>query len=65
MYNNWSTSRGSKLRKKTTHSSSWVSDEIFYLLNINTIVNDRMKDVIPPKLEVTTDSTFSTKWITN
>lgn len=48
MYTNWTTSRGSKQKPKSQANSSWMSNEIFYLININNIVDWEMKALSPP-----------------
>ena len=48
MYTNWTTSRGSKQNPKSQATSSWTNNEIFYLININNIVDWEMKSLSQP-----------------
>jgi hypothetical protein len=65
MYNNWSTCRGSKLQPNKANHSSWVTNEVDYLLRINNIVNENMKNVHQPVDNPTDSSKLKIEWIKN
>ena len=65
MYNNWSTCRGSKLQSNKASHSSWVTNEVDYLLRINNIVNENMKNLHQTVDKSDDDSKLKIEWIKN